>query len=253
MTPFLKIAQQGRVLIATLDHPPAAVPTDLLVDALTSLIDRADQDPSVGAVVLSDGSPSSPASRGTSLMAALESLPGTGPARPHHRSPDRPADLPRFHELLGRIGRSSSVFIAALHGEAAGSQLEWAMACDMRFLSSQARVTQLGMLPGCPMGSGLPRLPRLIGVARALELTLSGRAIEPPEALRIGLVSRVIAPEQLLAEAVSSASVLARRSKSVVAATKRAVLEGRARALEEGLPPAPPQLQHGMVTDLLSD
>lgn len=252
MTPFLKIAQQGRVLIATLNHPPAASPTDPLVDALTSLIDRADQDPSVGAVVLTDGGPAGSSSRGTSLMAVLGALPGTSPARIHHPT-ERQADLPRFHELLGRIGRSSSVFIAALHGEAAGSKLEWAMACDMRFLSSQARVTQLGMLPGCPMGSGLPRLPRLIGVARALELTLSGRAIEPPEALRIGLVSRVIAPEQLLAEAVSSASVLARRTKSVVAATKRAVLEGRARALEDGLPPAPPQLQHGMATNLLSD
>jgi enoyl-CoA hydratase/carnithine racemase len=241
MTPFFKIAQQGRVLIAALDNPPSAMPTDLLVDALSTLIDRADQDPSVGAVVMTDGRPShaasasNPVSRGNSLMAALESLPGGHHLHQRHPA-DRPTDLPRFHRVLSRIGRSGSVFIAAIHGETAGSRLELAMACDMRFLSSQGCMAQPDMLWACPLGGGAAqRLPRLIGVARALELTLSGRAIEPPEALRIGLVSRVLAHDQLLAEAVASASILARRTKAVVATTKRAVLEGRTRALEDGL------------------
>lgn len=252
MTPFLKIAQQGRVLIATLNHPPAASPTDPLVDALTSLIDRADQDPSVGAVVLTDGSLASPASRGTSLMAALESLPGTTPA--HQPLPSSPwAHQHRFHEAMDRIGRSGSAFIAAIHGDTTGCHLEMALACDMRFLSSQGRVAQPEMLPGHPSGRGATqRLPRLIGVARALELALGGRAIEADEALRIGLVSRVVPPGQLLAEAVASASVLARRSKAVVAATKQAVREGGPRALAACTAAPAPTLSL-TFTDLISD
>lgn len=233
MTPFFKIAQQGRVLIATLNQPPAANPTEPLVDALASLIDRADQDPSVGAVVLTDGSPASPASRGDSLMAALESMPGNGAIQAHKPTSASPwCNQRRFHEAMARIGRSGSAFIAAIHGDTTGNHLEMALACDMRFLSSEGRVAQAEMLPGHPWGAGgSQRLPRLIGVARALEMALGGRVIEADEALRIGLVSRVIPPGQLLAEAVASASVLARRSKAVVAATKQAVLEGGPRAL----------------------
>lgn len=252
MAPFFKIAQQGRVLIATLNQPPSATPTDLMVDALASLIDRADQDPSVGAVVLTDGGPTNPASRGTSLMAALESLPGTSHL-PRSALTSPLTNQRRFHEALARIGRSGSAFIAAIHGDTTGSHLEMALACDMRFLSSQGRVAQAEMLPGHPWGAGgSQRLPRLIGVARALELALGGRVIEADEALRIGLVSRVVPPGQLLAEAVASASVLARRSKAVVAATKQAVLEGGSRALvsSTAMPAAALPLT---FTDLVSD
>jgi enoyl-CoA hydratase len=251
MTPLVKIAQQGRVLVATLDNPCHALLTDAMVDELSALIDRADNDPGVGAVVLTDAHPQrvtphddvrqslqmsqfSPsqntgmAARSAHLMASLESAPGAGQARKANPT-GGPVDVPRFHELMNRMGRSGAVFLAAIHGETAGSGLELAMACDMRFLSTQGRVVQPEMLLGFPPGGGgTQRLPRLIGLARTLEWVLSGRAIEPEEALRIGLVNRVIAHEQLLPQALTVATVLARRGKDVAAAIKQAALDGHA-------------------------
>src|SRR5204863_3294279 len=90
----------------------------------------------------------------------------------------------------------------------------------------------LGIIPGA---GGTQRLTRSIGPGRALEMMLEGRALSPDQALEFGLVHRVTEPGALLAEALSTAERLARRSPEAVGALKRAVYDGGSRPLEDGL------------------
>ncbi len=145
--------------------------------------------------------------------------------------------LQRFHELLLRMNRVGATFIAALDGSAMGGGCELALACDLRYMADGDFVIGqpeilLGIIPG---GGGTQRLARLLGSGRALELTLEGSALSPAEALSIGLVNRVLAPERLLDEAVAAAARLARRPRVAVAAAKRAIYEGGSATLRHGL------------------
>ncbi|HEV8612244.1 MAG TPA: enoyl-CoA hydratase-related protein, partial [Gemmatimonadales bacterium] len=103
--------------------------------------------------------------------------------------------------VFRRFERSQKPVLAAVNGFALGGGCELAMACHLRVASENAKFGQpevkLGITPGY---GGTVRLPRLVGRGRALELLLSGRMIDAQEALRVGLVNRVVATEQLLVE-----------------------------------------------------
>lgn len=130
----------------------------------------------------------------------------------------------RVFTLIERLGIP---VIAAVNGFALGGGCELAMACHMRFASSTARFGQpeinLGIIPGY---GGTQRLPRLVGTPKALELILSGDMIGADEALRIGLVNRVYAPEELLEQTLQFANALASKAplamRSCLEATKLA-------------------------------
>ena len=96
--------------------------------------------------------------------------------------------------------------IAAIRGWALGGGMELAMACDIRIASESARFGQpelnLGILPAA---GGMHRLPALVGMGLAKDLVLTGRLIDAPEALRAGLVSRVVSEDALLDEALAAA------------------------------------------------
>lgn len=104
-------------------------------------------------------------------------------------------------QAFRQIERCPKPVIAAVNGFALGGGCELAMACHMRFASDNARFGQpevkLGITPGY---GGTVRFPRLVGRGRALELLLSGAMIDAQEALRIGLVNRVVALDQLIPE-----------------------------------------------------
>src|SRR3989338_815734 len=108
----------------------------------------------------------------------------------------------RGQATLRRLETCGKPIIAAVNGFALGGGCELAMACHIRIASQNAKFGQpevkLGIAPGY---GGTQRLPRLVGKGRALDLVLTGRMIDAEEALRIGLVTRVVPPEQLLAEA----------------------------------------------------
>jgi enoyl-CoA hydratase len=104
----------------------------------------------------------------------------------------------------------------------------------------------LGFPPG---GGGTQRMSRLIGRARALEIMLEGRPVLAEEALAIGLVHRVVQPDQLLDTAREIAGRLARRSKTAVAAVKRAVLEGGSLPLDRGLRVEQSELLAALASD----
>jgi enoyl-CoA hydratase len=114
--------------------------------------------------------------------------------------------------------------IAAVNGFALGGGCELALACDLRFASSSARLGQpeinLGIIPGW---GGTQRLARVCGLGVAKELILTGRLVAAEEALRIGLVNAVYEPGELLEKTLDTARLLASKSPLALATAKAAV------------------------------
>jgi len=114
--------------------------------------------------------------------------------------------------------------IAAVNGYALGGGCELALACDLRVASSRAIFGQpeinLGLIPG---GGGTQRLCRLLGYGKAMEMTLTGETVGAVEALDIGLVNKVVEPEELESAAMALAENIARKSPYTVKVAKRAV------------------------------
>jgi enoyl-CoA hydratase len=139
-------------------------------------------------------------------------------------------------QLTLEMERQRFPIVAAINGFALGGGLELAMACDIRVASSSAKLGQpevlLGIIPGW---GGTQRLPRLVGRGRALELLLSGEQVDAKRALELGLVNRVVDPDQLEEAAREVADGLAGRAPLAVAAIKRAVNRGLDLSLEAGL------------------
>jgi enoyl-CoA hydratase/carnithine racemase len=141
-----------------------------------------------------------------------------------------------FQDVFTRLERLPKVTIAAVNGYALGGGCELALACDFRFAAADARLGQpeiaLGVIPGA---GGTQRLPRLVGVPTAKELIFSGRPVGAEEALRIGLVDRVLPAEEVYAAAVESAERYARGPAVALAAAKEAVQTGIEMDLTAGL------------------
>ena len=146
-------------------------------------------------------------------------------------------ELQRIHDVFSRMQRLDKVFIAAINGPALGGGCEISLACDLRYMSEEARWIGLPemTLGFCPGAGGTQRLPRILGTSRALELILEGRPLRPTEARDLGLVHRVVAAPELAAEAQATADRLARRAPLSVAAAKHAVLDGSTKPLAGGL------------------
>lgn len=129
--------------------------------------------------------------------------------------------------VFAAIEQSPKAFIAAVNGYALGGGCELAMACDIRIASENARFGQpevnIGILPGF---GGTQRLPRLVGKGKALEMILTGEMADAAEALRIGLVNRVVPQADLLAEARQLAGKIAAKGLVAVKLCKEAVNNG---------------------------
>lgn len=126
--------------------------------------------------------------------------------------------------------------IAAICGYALGGGLELAMGCDLRVASSSSRLGQpeilLGVIPG---GGGTQRLTRLVGPARAKDIVMTGRQIQAAQALKWGLVDRVVDPDKVLDTALELASSFAAGPRLALAAAKRAIDRCLETSLEDGL------------------
>jgi len=127
--------------------------------------------------------------------------------------------------------------IAALNGYAFGGGTELALACDLRIASSNVLMglteTSLAIIPG---GGGTQRLPRIVGMAKAKELVYTARRIDAEMALSIGLVSRVVSPDQLLDAAMELAGEIAKNGPIGVAQAKFAINYGMEASLGVALP-----------------
>jgi E-phenylitaconyl-CoA hydratase len=126
--------------------------------------------------------------------------------------------------------------ICAINGYAMGGGLELALACDIRLASENARFAlsevRLGSIPGA---GGTQRLPRLVGQSDAMLLLLTGDRVDAAEALRIGLVSRVVPATQLMESAMEVARRIAQNAPLSVRAIKRLVRDGLEMPLDKGI------------------
>jgi enoyl-CoA hydratase len=146
----------------------------------------------------------------------------------------------RDHALTGQhvfdvIENLGKPVIAAINGFALGGGCELAMACTLRIAADTARLGQpeiaLGLIPGY---AGTQRLTRLVGTGRALEMLLTGAHVTADEALRIGLVNRVVPAAELMNEARSLAAQLAKGAPIAMRYIMSAVNKGREMPFAEG-------------------
>ena len=142
----------------------------------------------------------------------------------------------RFRDALDAVAALPRATIAAVNGYALGGGCELALACDFRVVGTSARLGQpeilLGVIPG---GGGTQRLTRLVGPSRAKDLILTGRQVDAEEALRMGLVDRVVDDTAVLDTALAMASSLASGAVVAQAMAKRAIDDGLDLELAEGL------------------
>lgn len=142
----------------------------------------------------------------------------------------------RRQEIYTRIEQLEIPSIAAINGWALGTGLELAMACTLRVASAKAALGQpevkLGIIPGA---GGTQRLPKLVGLGRAMEIILTGDPVSAEQALALGLVNRVVEPGQLMEEVTNLARTLASRPKLALQYAKEAVLRSAGGSLAEGL------------------
>jgi enoyl-CoA hydratase/carnithine racemase len=131
---------------------------------------------------------------------------------------------------------SPLILVAAINGLCFGGGFEFAMACDLRVASEEARIglpeVKVGIIPG---GGGTQRLPRLVGMGRAMEMILTGKLYKGKEACEMGLVHSVVPPDQLLKEAERILGPVFRNPQYALSQAKRAVRASSQNNLANGL------------------
>ncbi|MFQ6110934.1 MAG: enoyl-CoA hydratase/isomerase family protein [Nitrospinota bacterium] len=139
----------------------------------------------------------------------------------------------RVLNLLENLGKPS---IAAIRGFALGGGLELALACTIRVAARGSKLGQpeikLGVIPGY---GGTQRLPRIVGKGKALELILTGDPIDAEEGERLGLINRVVPPEELMPTVEGMANALCEKSAPILRYALEAVNKGLEGSLEQGL------------------
>src|SRR5436190_3507334 len=260
MPRFLETERQGRVLVVRIDNPPHNFMTAEMVHELSDLLGSLSGDRSVGAVVIT-GKPEHLYITHYDVGEILASVERAGIAAPPwliaivlriagvvrrvpvlrdlaERTPLAAVfELYRIHDLFLAMNRSDKVFIAAINGPATGGGCETSIACDIRIMADDDIAIGLPemTLDLNPGAGGTQRLPRLVGVGRAMAMMLEGRTLSPREALDYGLVQAVVPPDQIEEAAVRMGQRLARRSPEAIRSLKRAVYEGTSRPLHRGL------------------
>lgn len=135
-----------------------------------------------------------------------------------------------------QIKKTKKPIIAAVSGFALGGGNELVMHCDMVIASESAKFGQpeikIGTMPGA---GGTQRLTRIIGKVQAMEMVLTGKFISAEEALRMGLVNRIVPNELLLTETIKLAQTIASHSPTAVALAKESVLQSYNTTLDQGL------------------
>ena len=141
-----------------------------------------------------------------------------------------------IHTQSRAIAAMTKPTIAAIRGYCVGGGLEMALACDMRVAAEDAQLglaeVRRGLIPG---SGGTQRLPRVVGVAKALEICLTGDNVSGSEALRLGLVNRAVPASDVMKAAEDLASRILKGAPMSVTFIKEAIRSGIELPLEEGL------------------
>lgn len=212
----LLVEEDGAVLLVTINRPKVLNALDArTLEELDTVFGEAGRNEAVRVVILTGAGEKSFVA-GADINELSVQTPVGG--REHAR---------KGQAVFDRIERLGKPVIAAVNGFALGGGCELAMACTIRIAADTAKFGQpeinLGLLPGY---AGSQRLPRLVGRGRAVELLLTGAQIPADEALRIGLVTRVVPAGTLLSEARTLAQALAAKAPVAVRYILEAVADG---------------------------
>ena len=192
MSELIKYSTRDGVGIVNIDNPPVNAVGPGVPEEIAAALDAAAADTAVRAVVMIGA--------GRTFIAGAD-ITRIG----------KPGGAPNIHLLLKKAENLPKPVVAAIHGNALGGGLEIALACHYRVATPDAQVGQpevnLGIIPGA---EGTQRLPRLAGVARAIEMCITGALVKAPDALAAGIVDRIIEGD-LLAGAVAFALEMADR------------------------------------------
>ena len=226
MSDFVATEQDGAIAIVTIDHPPVNALSAPLLEELEAEIGRLDGEESVRAIVLRGGG-----ERAFVAGADISEFPALREAAGQEGGSAR-----GIQRLGAHMDAADTPFVAAIQGFCLGGGLELAMCCDIRVASEDAQLGQpeikLGLIPG---GGGTQRLPRLVGLGRAMLLNLTGDFVDARTAYDWGLVERVVPREELLETATGIARTIAERSPHAVAVLRELARTCRDLPLEEGL------------------
>ena len=188
----LSVSVQDRIATLTVNRPDKLNALNAtLIGELGAAIDEMQARNDVAGIILTGAGRAFVAGADIAELTGISALEGKRLAR-------------RGQEIFRRFEISPKPTVAAVNGFALGGGCELAMACQIRIASDAAKFGQpevkLGVIPGY---GGTQRLPRLVGRGRALQLLLTGEMIDAQEAYRIGLVNRVVAPDQLMPAATA--------------------------------------------------
>lgn len=214
MANLVKVEHDEGVALLTLNHPPVnALSNELLCTIHHEVLAAADS-PSIGAIVITGTGKAFVAGGDIVLLESAD--------------PDQFRAYFRFmQQAWDEIEAVPVPVIAAINGFALGGGCELALACDIRIAGSAAKLglpeVHLGLFPAA---GGTARLARQIGKGAALDIVWSCRHVDAEEALRLGLVERVVPDSELTAEALAFAKKLAAGPRDAIAAAKRTVLAG---------------------------
>ena len=221
---FVEVTKKDHIAVVTMNRPEAlnalnkAVFTDLEV-----ALDDVEKDDEVYVVIITGAGRAFIAGADIGEMAPMNVAEGLAFSELGNR-------------ILMRVDMMEKPTIAAVNGFALGGGCEMALACDIRIASEKAKFGQpevgLGIIPGF---GGTQRLPRLVGRGAASLLLFSGNMIDAAEALRIGLVDKIVPHDALAAEVSALAEGIARQARCAVQQTKRCIRHGLESGLESGL------------------
>jgi len=193
ITQSVDLDRRGRIAVLTVNNPPVNALSQHVRQGLRDGIKQAGADPAVGAIVI--------VCAGRTFIAGAD-ITEFG----------KPPKEPGFHEVLDLIEQSPKPVVAAVHGTALGGGLEVTLACHYRIGVKAARFglpeVKLGLLPGA---GGTQRLPRVVGVEKALQMIVSGDPIGAEEALRHGLVDALVDGDLTAAGVAFAERVLAEK------------------------------------------
>ena len=231
-SPFLRVERHGPVVLLTLDRPETrnALSGEDCFAGFEQVFAQLNADMGVRAAVLT-GAGSAFCSGGN--VAEMRNRTGM-----FGGSPDQIAQ--NYRQGIQRIPRAFQTLqvpiIAAVNGPAIGAGNDLACMCDIRIASTSARFAEsfvkVGIVPG---DGGCWFLPRVMGFSRAAEMALTGETVDAEEALRIGLVSRVVEPAALITAAMELAGRIAANPPQVLRWTKQLLLQARTGTLDEAL------------------
>ena len=142
----------------------------------------------------------------------------------------------RIQKLFDRMEASPLILVAAINGLCFGGGFEFALACDLRVASETARIglpeVKVGIIPG---GGGTQRLPRLVGMGRAMEMILTGKLYPAKEAHDLGLVHYVVSNEKRFSEVSEILQAILRNPQHALSQAKKAVRAAQSQSFREGL------------------